>query len=106
MWNEMVKDEEITFNGEESVHPGTACVYTLLSVLWFYSLTEEGKGQSVNLCTCFAFILEDCTDCFGVQKKDEPNDKDKKEEEETATSVHHSIIETWDWGRQPGERPC
>lgn len=22
MWNEMVKDEEITFNGEESAHPG------------------------------------------------------------------------------------
>uniref|UniRef100_A0A3B5ANJ8 HECT-type E3 ubiquitin transferase n=1 Tax=Stegastes partitus TaxID=144197 RepID=A0A3B5ANJ8_9TELE len=36
-------------------------------------------------------------------KKDEPNDKEKKEEEETSTSVHHSIIETWDWGRQPDE---
>ena len=24
MWNEMVKDEEISFNGEESAHPGTA----------------------------------------------------------------------------------
>lgn len=24
MWNEMVKDEEITFNGEESAHPGMA----------------------------------------------------------------------------------
>uniref|UniRef100_A0A4W5RG72 Uncharacterized protein n=1 Tax=Hucho hucho TaxID=62062 RepID=A0A4W5RG72_9TELE len=66
MWNEMVKDEEITFNGEESAHP------------------------------------EDCTDCFGTQKKDESNDKEKKEEEEVSTSVHHSIIETWDWGRQPG----
>lgn len=22
MWNEMVKDEEITFNGEETAHPG------------------------------------------------------------------------------------
>ena len=22
MWNEMVKDEEISFNGEESAHPG------------------------------------------------------------------------------------
>ncbi|XP_045543165.1 E3 ubiquitin-protein ligase HERC2 isoform X2 [Salmo salar] len=67
MWNEMVKDEEITFNGEESAHP------------------------------------EDCTDCFGTQKKDESNDKEKKEEEEVSTSVHHSIIETWDWGRQPDE---
>ncbi|XP_037324635.2 E3 ubiquitin-protein ligase HERC2 [Pungitius pungitius] len=65
MWNEMVKDKEITFNGEESAHP------------------------------------EDCTDCFGAQKKDEPNDKEKKEEE--GTSAHLSIIETWDWGRQPDE---
>lgn len=24
MWNEMVKDEEISFNGEESAHPGMA----------------------------------------------------------------------------------
>lgn len=24
MWNEMVKDEEITFNGEETAHPGMA----------------------------------------------------------------------------------
>uniref|UniRef100_A0A3B3ZIR2 RCC1-like domain-containing protein n=1 Tax=Periophthalmus magnuspinnatus TaxID=409849 RepID=A0A3B3ZIR2_9GOBI len=64
MWNEMVKDEEISFSGEESAHP-------------------------------------DCTDCFGTQKKDEPNDKEKKEEEDSPTSVHHSIIETWDWGRQP-----
>uniref|UniRef100_A0A3Q3AXX1 E3 ubiquitin-protein ligase HERC2 n=1 Tax=Kryptolebias marmoratus TaxID=37003 RepID=A0A3Q3AXX1_KRYMA len=40
---------------------------------------------------------------FGAQKKDEPNDKEKKEEEETPTSAHHSIIETWDWGRQPDE---
>ncbi|KAJ0032136.1 hypothetical protein NQD34_002217 [Periophthalmus magnuspinnatus] len=67
MWNEMVKDEEISFSGEESAHP------------------------------------EDCTDCFGTQKKDEPNDKEKKEEEDSPTSVHHSIIETWDWGRQPDE---
>ncbi|XP_028301238.1 E3 ubiquitin-protein ligase HERC2 isoform X2 [Gouania willdenowi] len=67
MWNEMVKDEEITFNGEESAHP------------------------------------EDCPGCFGAQKKDESNDKEKKEEEETSLSVHHSIIETWDWGRQPDE---
>lgn len=50
-----------------------------------------------------SLISEDCTDCFAAQKKDEPNDKDKKEEEEASTSVHHSIIETWDWGRQPGE---
>uniref|UniRef100_A0A3B3YFA5 HECT-type E3 ubiquitin transferase n=1 Tax=Poecilia mexicana TaxID=48701 RepID=A0A3B3YFA5_9TELE len=64
MWNEMVKDEEITFNGEESAHT-------------------------------------DCTDCFGGQKKDEPGEKEKKEDEETPTSAHHSIIETWDWGRQP-----
>ena len=49
----------------------------------------------------FLTRLEDC-DCFGAQKKDEPNDKEKKEEEDTSTSVHHSIIETWDWGRQPG----
>lgn len=48
-------------------------------------------------------ISEDCTDCFGAPKKDEPNDKEKKEEEGTSTSAHLSIIETWDWGRQPGE---
>ena len=47
--------------------------------------------------------LEDCTDCFGAQKKDDSNDKEKKEEEEATSAVHHSIIETWDWGRQPGE---
>ena len=47
--------------------------------------------------------LEDCTDCFGAQKKDDSNDKEKKEEEEASIAVHHSIIETWDWGRQPGE---
>ncbi|XP_059922232.1 E3 ubiquitin-protein ligase HERC2 isoform X1 [Gadus macrocephalus] len=68
MWNEMVKDEEITFTGEESAH------------------------------------TEDCTDCFGAQKKDDSNDKEKKEEEEASTTVHHSIIETWDWGRQPDEK--
>ncbi|TWW57508.1 E3 ubiquitin-protein ligase HERC2 [Takifugu flavidus] len=67
MWNEMVIDEEITFNREESAH------------------------------------TEDCTDCFGSQKKDETNDKEKKEDEDLLTSVHHSIIETWDWGRQPDE---
>ncbi|KAK6487232.1 E3 ubiquitin-protein ligase HERC2 isoform X2 [Huso huso] len=44
---------------------------------------------------------EDSGDCPGSQKKDESNDKEKKEEEEAAASVHHSIIETWDWGRQP-----
>ncbi|XP_016898407.1 E3 ubiquitin-protein ligase HERC2-like isoform X2 [Cynoglossus semilaevis] len=66
MWNEMVKDEEITFSGgEDAAHP-------------------------------------DC-DCFGAQKKDEANDKEKKEEEETSASVHHAIIESWDWGRQPGQ---
>lgn len=54
------------------------------------------------VCYLFLDILEDCTDCFGGQKKDEPSDKDKKDEEETPTSAHHSIIETWDWGRQPG----
>ncbi|KAK1896749.1 E3 ubiquitin-protein ligase HERC2 [Dissostichus eleginoides] len=42
MWNEMVKDEEITFSGEESAH------------------------------------TEDCTDCFGTQKKDEPTTKRRK----------------------------
>ncbi|KAL1023407.1 hypothetical protein UPYG_G00040470 [Umbra pygmaea] len=67
MWNEMVKDEEITFNGEESA------------------------------------LHDDSTDCFGTQKKEESNDKEKKDEEEVSTSVHHSIMETWDWGRQPDE---
>ncbi|GAA6066681.1 E3 ubiquitin-protein ligase HERC2 isoform X1, partial [Tachysurus ichikawai] len=67
MWNEMVKDEEIVFNRDESAYP------------------------------------EDSADCPGTQKKDESNDKEKKEEEEPfSSSVHHSIIETWDWGRQPG----
>uniref|UniRef100_A0A3B3D0M2 E3 ubiquitin-protein ligase HERC2 n=1 Tax=Oryzias melastigma TaxID=30732 RepID=A0A3B3D0M2_ORYME len=64
MWNEMVKDEEITFNGEESMNP-------------------------------------DFTDCFGTQKKEEPNDKERKEDEDPPSSVHQSIIESWDWGRQP-----
>uniref|UniRef100_A0A3B3QN49 E3 ubiquitin-protein ligase HERC2 n=1 Tax=Paramormyrops kingsleyae TaxID=1676925 RepID=A0A3B3QN49_9TELE len=64
MWNEMVKDEEITRGGEESAHP-------------------------------------DCADCFGGQKKDESNDREKKEEDEASAPVHHSIIEAWDWGRQP-----
>ncbi|XP_023810269.2 E3 ubiquitin-protein ligase HERC2 isoform X5 [Oryzias latipes] len=67
MWNEMVKDEEITFNGEESINP------------------------------------EDFTDCFGTQKKEEPNDKERKEDEDLPLSVHQSIIESWDWGRQPDE---
>ncbi|TSK42064.1 E3 ubiquitin-protein ligase HERC2 [Bagarius yarrelli] len=66
MWNEMVKDEEIVFNRDESAYP------------------------------------EDSADCPSTQKKDESNDKEKKEEEESSpSSVHHSIIETWDWGRQP-----
>ncbi|XP_048855280.1 LOW QUALITY PROTEIN: E3 ubiquitin-protein ligase HERC2 [Brienomyrus brachyistius] len=67
MWNEMVKDEEVTRGGEESAHP------------------------------------EDCADCFGGQKKDESNDREKKEEDEASAPVHHSIIEAWDWGRQPDE---
>lgn len=46
-------------------------------------------------------FTEDCADC--TQKKDDTNDKEKKEEEEVAaSSFHHSIIEMWDWGRQPG----
>lgn len=60
-----------------------------------------------SLCCFFLFcffLTEDCTDCFGTQKKDEPNDKEKKDDEDMLTSVHHSIIETWDWGRQPGKR--
>ncbi|XP_037554244.1 E3 ubiquitin-protein ligase HERC2 [Nematolebias whitei] len=67
MWNEMVKDEEITITRDVPAH------------------------------------TEDCTDCFGAQKKDEPNDKEKKEEEDMSTFAHHSIMETWDWGRQPDE---
>uniref|UniRef100_A0A672Q5U6 E3 ubiquitin-protein ligase HERC2 n=1 Tax=Sinocyclocheilus grahami TaxID=75366 RepID=A0A672Q5U6_SINGR len=44
--------------------------------------------------------FQDCADC--TQKKDDTNDKEKKEEEEAAaSSFHHSIIEMWDWGRQP-----
>lgn len=59
---------------------------------------------NVFSCNLLIFILlEDCTDCFGTQKKDEPNDKEKKEEEETSASVHQSIIESWDWGQQPGK---
>lgn len=99
----MVKDEEITFNGEETAHPGRTRIYicSLLSVtVWVW---QGGGTVIMSMSALAAFILEDCTDCFGAQKKDEPNDKDKKEEEETSTSVHHSIIETWDWGRQPGE---
>lgn len=56
MWNEMVKDEEITFNGEESAHPGLTvhlcslflffCFFTLQpcvfhSVVQFYSLSQD-----------------------------------------------------------------
>lgn len=91
MWNEMVIDEEITFNREESAHTGTV----------------ENNASHHYLCcffkNSFFFLTEDCPDCFGTQKKDEPNDKEKKEDEDMLTSVHHSIIETWDWGRQPGE---
>ncbi len=129
MWNEMVKDEEITFSGEESAHPGMELrddsIYLTLCVFFFYRYTvpppvndgvihfcDPGAGSEFQPFECktrltsefLLLILEDCTDCFGSQKKDEPNDKEKKEEEETSASVHHSIIETWDWGRQPGER--
>lgn len=96
MWNEMVIDEEITFNREESAHTGTA------------SKSEHRENtittHSYLCCFFFFFKTEDCTDCFGTQKKDEPNDKEKKEDEDMLTSVHQSIIETWDWGRQPGKR--
>lgn len=128
MWNEMVKDEEITFNGEESAHPGkpltdysihlpryvffaAICLRWPATVLLTVYEWYMSQGYNFNLfwwtrrlmSECLVVISEDCTDCFGTQKKDEPNDKEKKEEEETSTSVHHSIIETWDWGRQPGE---
>uniref|UniRef100_A0A3Q3JYK4 Uncharacterized protein n=1 Tax=Monopterus albus TaxID=43700 RepID=A0A3Q3JYK4_MONAL len=33
MWNEMVKDEEITFNGDESAHPGMVDKSELLTLL-------------------------------------------------------------------------
>lgn len=61
---------------------------------------RDAGGERRNTSLLFT---EDCTDCFGTQKKDEPNDKEKKEDEDMLTPVHHSIIETWDWGRQPGE---
>ena len=59
---------------------------------------------SVSLSLSLSLSLsEDCADCLGTQKKDDSNDREKKEDEEAvATSVHHSIIEMWDWGRQPG----
>ncbi|MGH0171437.1 UNVERIFIED_CONTAM: hypothetical protein FKN15_060157 [Acipenser sinensis] len=61
------------------------------------SLNPQARFDSKWLKT----DLQDSGDCPGNQKKDESNDKEKKEEEEAAASVHHSIIETWDWGRQP-----
>lgn len=95
IWNEMVIDEEITFNREESAHTGT--------VLDLKNWTHMKNSKTSHNYLCCSF-LEDCTDCFGTQKKDEANDKEKKEDEDMLTSVHHSIIETWDWGRQPGKR--
>ncbi|XP_039600637.1 E3 ubiquitin-protein ligase HERC2 isoform X1 [Polypterus senegalus] len=44
---------------------------------------------------------EDSADCSSSQRKEESNEREKKDEEEPVTSVHQSIIETWDWGRQP-----
>lgn len=96
MWNEMVIDEEITFNREESAHTGKVVHPENRSTL-------SGTRGSQVTASCVV-STEDCTDCFGSQKKDETNDKEKKEDEDLLTSVHHSIIETWDWGRQPGER--
>lgn len=97
----MVIDEEITFTREESAHTGT------VTAAW-EGHTENGQTSRSFPCFFFFvvvhFFTEDCTDCFGTQKKDEPNDKEKKEDEDLLTPVHHSIIETWDWGRQPGGR--
>lgn len=53
MWNEMVKDEEITFSGEESAHPGMALfllMYT--SVRYIY---ESGTGKVKARISCDDF---------------------------------------------------
>uniref|UniRef100_A0A3B4GKC3 Uncharacterized protein n=1 Tax=Pundamilia nyererei TaxID=303518 RepID=A0A3B4GKC3_9CICH len=42
MWNEMVKDEEITFNGEESAHPG-------IYVSGFFILSEASLALQLSL---------------------------------------------------------
>lgn len=60
-----------------------------------------GRSELLDLGLSVS-IAEDCADCFGAQKKDESNDREKKEEDEASALVHHSIIEAWDWGRQPG----
>lgn len=43
MWNEMVKDEEITFNGEESAHPGMELrAYSIhLTFVFFVSVYDD-----------------------------------------------------------------
>lgn len=80
MWNEMVKDEEITFNGEESAHPGlTVHLCSLFLFCFFYIAavcfsqrgtvlltvsgrhTSHGEGESVNLsvqCQNFFWLFQ------------------------------------------------
>lgn len=62
MWNEMVKDEEITFNGEESAHPGTTPIHTRCYAVCFMTggvllVVSGGRGgrgesQNVNFSAC------------------------------------------------------
>ncbi len=108
MWNEMVKDGEIVFDREESAHPGkkTRYPWILMDYNILLKLASFLKAFSfLKFLKCFNFS-EDFADCS--QKKDDTNDKEKKEEDEVAaaTSFHHSIIEMWDWGRQPGGWWC
>ncbi|XP_049689998.1 E3 ubiquitin-protein ligase HERC2 isoform X3 [Accipiter gentilis] len=76
LWNEMVKDGEI-------VYPGT-------------ELTQSGELPPRK---------DDSTECQTASKKEEQNDKEKKDEEETPVPTYRakSIVESWVWGKQPGE---
>ncbi|PKU46171.1 e3 ubiquitin-protein ligase herc2 [Limosa lapponica baueri] len=76
LWNEMVKDGEI-------VYPGT-------------ELTQSGELPPRK---------DDSTECQTASKKEEQNDKEKKDEEETPLPTYRakSIVESWVWGKQPGE---
>ncbi|MGH0142689.1 UNVERIFIED_CONTAM: hypothetical protein FKN15_076572 [Acipenser sinensis] len=99
----MVKDGEITCSGEESAQADAyPCEYLSFHIIPVNPpLANPPPLNTLSFKRALLAFPEDSGDCPGNQKKDESNDKEKKEEEEAAASVHHSIIETWDWGRQP-----
>ncbi|XP_038616113.1 E3 ubiquitin-protein ligase HERC2 [Tachyglossus aculeatus] len=74
LWNEMVKDGEIVYTGVE--------------------LAQNGELPPRK---------DDGTECPSGTKKEDPSDKEKKEEEELPAPTYRakSIVESWVWGRQP-----